>query len=66
VAAPFNDGFHDLPGLGDQAVAVLEWTGIGAGAGALLPVGLMLGVGLGMIAAILRGLGQLLNFLTSP
>ncbi|MBT8336639.1 MAG: hypothetical protein KJO11_08545 [Gemmatimonadetes bacterium] len=42
-----------------------KWTGIGAGAGALLPVGLMVALGLGLIGAILWGLGQLLNFLTS-
>ncbi len=52
-------------GFDTQAMTVLKWTGIGAGAGALLPVGLMLALGLGLIAAVFWGLGHLLNFLTS-
>lgn len=52
-------------GFGLQAAEVLKWTGIGAAAGALLPVGLVLAVGLGIIAAILWVLGQLLGVLTS-
>lgn len=52
-------------GFGFQAAEVLKWTGIGAAAGALLPVGLVVALGVGIIAAILWGLGQLLNLLTS-
>lgn len=52
-------------GFGVQAADVLKWTGIGAAAGALLPVGLVVALGLGMIAAVFWGLGLLLNFLTN-
>lgn len=52
-------------GFGVQAADVLKWTGIGAVAGALLPVGLVVAVGLGLMAVVLWGLGMLLNFLTS-
>lgn len=52
-------------GFGVQDVAVLKWTEIGAAAGALLPVRLVVVVGLGIIGAVLWALGQLLNRLTS-
>lgn len=47
-----------------QALTVLKWTGIGAVAGAALPIARVVAVCLGVLAAILWGLGQLLNFLT--
>ena len=53
------------PGFDPLALTVLKWTGIGTAVGAALPVGLVLALGLGLIAAILWGLGLLLNFLTS-
>jgi hypothetical protein len=52
-------------GFGSQAFTVLEWTGIGAVGGAVLPFALVAALGLGLLAAILWGLGQLLNLLTS-
>jgi hypothetical protein len=52
------------PGLGVDAITVLKWTGVGAGAGALLPTAFIVALGLALIVGVLVGLGYLLDFLT--